>query len=480
MKKEVTALSLALALSLGLTAPAYAAGATFTDAPAEHWAYSAVEEMASRGVVSGVGGNRYAPDNTVSYAEFITMMMRQFYPDQIRESDRYYWSSGHWWSAYLLPAYELRLLSNTDLYDYLFYDPNFEGIIYNGVPSGPGPAPEITPDSIITRYEMANIIYAVIDDRYGIHSSGYDITQIADYNDITINQGSIAYCYEKGILSGVDETGAFHGDWPMTRAQAAVVMDRLLDICESSATATEFTGGRRVTLTGADVVFHSSVDYYNAGTFYFPYDASEADWTGARWTYVTINVTGYDYILLQDPTTSVYVYDGDTQLGYVLINDLAVGVKGLTEVTLKAYASETKESTLGSIILGNYAEVEYHIPDGVYELTGDNIRHLYGESKYENGTFYLANEGGFETGTGGLRFNSNGYSTLTFTITSIDEVPGVHVYGSDNWMEADTRLYDDVGIGNTKTYSVDISGIGIVSIFLTGNGNAEITNIYLS
>jgi hypothetical protein len=47
-------------------------------------------------------------------------------------------------------------------------------------------------------------------------------------------------------------------------------------------------------------------------------------------------------------------------------------------------------------------------------------------------------------------------------------------------MEADTRLYDDVGIGNTKTYSVDISGIGIVSIFLTGNGNAEITNIYLS
>ncbi|ERI76227.1 hypothetical protein HMPREF0239_02217 [Clostridium sp. ATCC BAA-442] len=56
MKKEVTALSLALALSLGLTAPAYAAGATFTDVPAEHWAYSAVEEMASRGVVSGVGG----------------------------------------------------------------------------------------------------------------------------------------------------------------------------------------------------------------------------------------------------------------------------------------------------------------------------------------------------------------------------------------------------------------------------------------
>ena len=41
MKKEVTALSLALALSLGLTAPAYAAGATFTDVPAEHWAYSA-------------------------------------------------------------------------------------------------------------------------------------------------------------------------------------------------------------------------------------------------------------------------------------------------------------------------------------------------------------------------------------------------------------------------------------------------------
>ena len=302
MKKEVAALSLALALTVGMTVPTSAAGGTFSDVPADHWAHAAVEEMASRGVVSGVGENRYAPDNTVSYAEFITMMIRQFYPDQIHESDKYYWSSDRWWSAYLLPAYELGLLGNTDLYDYLFYDPNFEGIIYNGVPSGPGPAPEITPDNTITRYEMAGIIYAVIFDKYGIHSPGYDIRQITDYNDILNNaQGAVAYCYAKGILSGVDNSGAFHGDSAMTRAQAAVVMNRLLhtdfegpELSPKTANSLELTEDNILYIRGDGSKYEEGKFILKNSPFNYGVPGGSIEFDNPGYSTLTFTVTAYE------------------------------------------------------------------------------------------------------------------------------------------------------------------------------------------
>ena len=62
MKKLCSAL-LALALSLSLCLPAFAAE-SFTDV--EGWAAPYIERAASLGLVSGVGGGRFAPDSQVS------------------------------------------------------------------------------------------------------------------------------------------------------------------------------------------------------------------------------------------------------------------------------------------------------------------------------------------------------------------------------------------------------------------------------
>lgn len=58
MKNRILSAALALCLCLGLAVPALAAGPTFTDVPASHWAYDAIEDMSSRGVVAGFGNGQ--------------------------------------------------------------------------------------------------------------------------------------------------------------------------------------------------------------------------------------------------------------------------------------------------------------------------------------------------------------------------------------------------------------------------------------
>lgn len=210
MKKEVAALSLALALTVGMTAPASAAGGTFADVPAEHWAYAAVEEMASRGVVSGVGENCYAPDNTVSYAEFATMIARSFYGDKIGTSGE------AWYSAFLDTVTQAGAVKGTRLEQ----DP---ALAVEG----------------ITRYDMAQVMYNVMSEKGADIPGDFDTTQIGDWSAIPVGyQKAVSDCYSLGTLSGTDGKETFSGNSVMTRAQAAVVMDRLLEVCSGGTPST--------------------------------------------------------------------------------------------------------------------------------------------------------------------------------------------------------------------------------------------------
>ena len=65
MKKSLV---LAMAMALGVTASAYAAN-PFSDVPAGHWAYDAVNELAAAGVVEGYGDGTYAGDKLITRYE---------------------------------------------------------------------------------------------------------------------------------------------------------------------------------------------------------------------------------------------------------------------------------------------------------------------------------------------------------------------------------------------------------------------------
>ena len=71
---------LALALGAGLlTANTYAAATTFTDVPTTYWGYYYIDRAATEGLVSGIGGNQYGPEQTLSNAQFVTMICNMFY-----------------------------------------------------------------------------------------------------------------------------------------------------------------------------------------------------------------------------------------------------------------------------------------------------------------------------------------------------------------------------------------------------------------
>jgi len=50
----------------------------FVDVSSEHWAAEAISILAAKGIVNGINNNEFAPNDTVTRAQYITMLMRAF------------------------------------------------------------------------------------------------------------------------------------------------------------------------------------------------------------------------------------------------------------------------------------------------------------------------------------------------------------------------------------------------------------------
>ena len=72
MKKSLV---LAMAMALGVTASAYAAH-PFSDVPAGHWAYDAVNKLAAAGVVDGYGDGTYGGDKLMTRYEMAQIVAK--------------------------------------------------------------------------------------------------------------------------------------------------------------------------------------------------------------------------------------------------------------------------------------------------------------------------------------------------------------------------------------------------------------------
>ena len=115
-KRLITAMAAAV-LTAALAVPAFAAGPTFRDVPASHWAYTAIEKAAGRGMVAGVGDGQYDPNGTITGGQLLTMLTRHFCPEDI-ETDPIVLSqaghSGRWYSGNLYAALKHGYLDGID------------------------------------------------------------------------------------------------------------------------------------------------------------------------------------------------------------------------------------------------------------------------------------------------------------------------------------------------------------------------------
>ena len=208
MKNRILSVALALCLCLGLAVPAWAAGPTFTDVPASHWAYDAIEDMSSRGVVAGFGNGRFGPGVNVTTAQFSVMLARLFYNDEMSEMP----ADEAWFRNAITLLAGKGVLDNTSA-ALKNYDANSVSAPMN-------------------RYDMAQTMYGLLKAE-GVPMPSADellatTQRIADFNTIpALYTDAVKNMYHLGCLAGVDAAGNFKGENTMNRAQACVVLARL-------------------------------------------------------------------------------------------------------------------------------------------------------------------------------------------------------------------------------------------------------------
>jgi hypothetical protein len=160
--------------------PVTAPGTTFTDVK-YHANKAAIEALASRGIINGIGNNLFDPNSNMTRAQFATIVVRGLGLTPRANNSFTDVTSGSWYATYVGTA-------NTYA-------------IVNGIGGG-----LFNPEGTITRQEAATMV-ARAAKLCGMNTS-YNSTQIrnvlAQFDDYTKTaewaRESLAFCYDQGIL----------------------------------------------------------------------------------------------------------------------------------------------------------------------------------------------------------------------------------------------------------------------------------------
>ena len=200
MKKRLILL-LALVFCLGLVPFASADNSPFSDVPSDHWAYDAVMETYNDGVMTGTATGVFSPSGKLSMAQFVTVLTRAFYNDDVVNSTH----EGAW--------------PNQN------YDAAEKHNLFAGLTRWGG-------DIEVTREIMAQMMYNVMIDKGLVLPNAEElsgtISNIPDNSSVDdAFQTAVATCYYWDLLSGTDPSGSFSPKGLINRAQAAVIYTRL-------------------------------------------------------------------------------------------------------------------------------------------------------------------------------------------------------------------------------------------------------------
>lgn len=177
---------------------------TFTDVTEDiAWAKDAIEILAGRGIIQGTGKEVFEPQRPISRAEFVKLGV----------------------TALQLKTEEYKNGLFKDVYDSDWFAPSVATACHNRIVSG-YPDGTFKPNQSISRNEIASIFYQI--------EGGHDIGDIKltyhDLSDIpawTLN--GVKYMNKQGLMSGY-ENGTFRGQNQLTRAEAAVVIYKYVNL----------------------------------------------------------------------------------------------------------------------------------------------------------------------------------------------------------------------------------------------------------
>ena len=180
----------------------------FSDVKAGDWYYEPVMAMAEMGLIGGTttpvnGVGTYSPDSSMTKAQFITILTRYLFPEDVKNYNGQY--NAYWYSANYGVAVDKGLIKNTEF-------------------------SEAAMDKPANRQEMSMMLVRSMEVLGMDTSAQTDKSAIPDYDTIgTYYRDYVRVAYKAGMIAGVDSAGTFNPLGTLNRAQAATVLNRLID-----------------------------------------------------------------------------------------------------------------------------------------------------------------------------------------------------------------------------------------------------------
>ena len=163
-----------------------------------HWAKDTILQLVDRGIINGYADGTFRPDNSINRDEYIKLVVAALGYELMNGPD-------YWAQPFIDKALELGLIRNGEFAAY---------------------------DTPIHREEMASIIVkaAALTEGALVYELDHTIPQhISDYEDISADyRETVVDSYRYGLIMGKKE-GVFAPKDKSTRAEAATVIDRLLN-----------------------------------------------------------------------------------------------------------------------------------------------------------------------------------------------------------------------------------------------------------
>lgn len=195
--KKILCLCLAAVLLAGQ------AFASFSDLPQTHWASEAVDQMAQAEILEGYPDGSFRPDDILTRAQFLTMVVRAQWPELVEKPQ----ADETWWAPYYTVAVRKELLLDD-----------------NNVAFAAATTTDM--DTPITRYEVATVLsraYRTI----APPSVAYEV-RFTDEDAFPDAYDSMVYTATMcGLLNGYPD-GSFGGGKELKRSEGAAAVQRLL------------------------------------------------------------------------------------------------------------------------------------------------------------------------------------------------------------------------------------------------------------
>ena len=237
--KKLLALLLAAALMIPIATAAPSEEGSFPDVKG-HWAQAEIEKAVASGWVDGYEDGTFRPERTITRAEFVKMILDATHLTPGCETVN--WMVEH-------AKIQVEGTGPWGIPNTVDYEPNLndmdthwlttqgwtEAALYSGmvVPSDYNNG-NFRPEKPIARYEIALMVTRALGQVYEAKAEeGLDITLPFTDSETTLSwmKGYIRVASEAGVVKGYPD-GSFQPNEASTRAEAVVMVQRMLDVME--------------------------------------------------------------------------------------------------------------------------------------------------------------------------------------------------------------------------------------------------------